>query len=412
VNIRHSLISVTGVIASQGTSFLSIIMIGKFCGPDELGDFSYLTAIGLFLGSVIGLRMEMACMATDRRAAASAVVSSSAVALVIATVLTVATVAAGHWRYLPSIALALGVFFQQALSLALASDRAYTRIAFVRAVPNGAFLIFVAMWILMLTGECRDISVSTVYGAIFLALTLFPLCHYIARAMPALKGEVTLLSESQISYARYALPITILNSVVIYATAIIMPLVFKREDAGIFALAYRIGYFAASLLSQSLGPIFRRDLMDYRAGRFGVQKNPAVAFTVLLAVVSSIMVLVSYIGLRVVVDFQMGKVWEASKSVYLLLVPYFVLMAIFGSVAQVFIVFDRQRIDLILQSANVALIFAVFGAVQVLRIDFMQAVALLSMASSAVACIGVYWAIKVAGEQKARLECVSSGYQG
>lgn len=412
MNVRHALISVIGVVASQGANFLSVILIGRLCGPDVLGDFSHLTAIGFFVGSVIGLRMETACMASDRRSAVNAAASSGAVAFAIAVVLAVAASVGGQWQLMPAIALAGGVFCQQALSFAMATDRAYTQIALAKAIPNTAFVAFAVLWMLTPAGECGATRVAGVYGAIFLVSTLLPLAFYLYRAMPLQDGALTTLSPRQVRYARYLMPSTLLNSVAIYSTAILMPIIFNSTDAGIFALAYRIGYFTASLLSQSLGNVFRRDLMDDSARKPGLWRNPAVSFSLLLAVVSTVLVLTSYVGLRVIIDFQLGKDWDLSKTVYLLLVPYFVLMAIFGSVAQVFIVFDRQRVDVLLQAASAAVIFAVFGSVWVLHIEFIQAVTLLSVAGSALACVGIWLAIRVTWEQQARQACVSSGFRG
>ena len=46
MNIKHSFVSVVGVVSSQATNFLSILLIGKLCGPAVLGHVSQLTAVG------------------------------------------------------------------------------------------------------------------------------------------------------------------------------------------------------------------------------------------------------------------------------------------------------------------------------------------------------------------------------
>ena len=45
VNVKHSVVSIAGVVLSQAANFIAVILIGKFCGPSELGYFSQLNAI-------------------------------------------------------------------------------------------------------------------------------------------------------------------------------------------------------------------------------------------------------------------------------------------------------------------------------------------------------------------------------
>ncbi|MEX3636468.1 lipopolysaccharide biosynthesis protein [Paraburkholderia sp. BR14320] len=395
MNIKHSIVSVAGVVLSQALNFVSILLIGKFCGPTALGYFSQLMAGGLFIGSVIGLRLEVACMAADKAQAVRAMTSSSAVAIMIGVALVVATAAAGHTEYIPVIGLALGVFLQQALCGALTTERKYTQIATIRFFPNAAFAVYFVGMVMFSKGEVSGTTVFNIYSWIFLASSVVPaaICLYSGRQM--IPVSFLKFSTLQIQYAKFGIPTTTLNSFVIYASAILMPMIFDHRDAGIFALAYRVGYFPASLLSQSLGAVFRRDLIDYFDGHRKDGVNPSKQFFTMLTLISISLVAACYAGLSLIIHVKMGDEWEPSMSVYLIFIPYFITMAIYGSMAQIFIVANRLKIDMVIQMVNAVSIFLIFATAHFLGVGFIESLVLLSVCGTLVASVGTYQALKI-----------------
>lgn len=395
MNIKHSFVSIAGVVLSQALNFVSILLIGKYCGPTDLGYFSQLMAGGLFIGSVIGLRLEVACMAADKATAVRAMTSSSTVAILLGVALVVATTVAGHPEYIPVIGLAFGVFLQQALCAALTTERKYTKIATIRFFPNAAFAGYFVGLMAVSKGECTGTSVFNIYSWIFLVSTFVPAAIYLFSARRMIPAAIMKFSALQVQYAKYGVPTTTLNSFVIYASAILMPMIFDHRDAGIFALAYRVGYFPASLLSQSLGAVFRRDLIDYFDGEKKGGVNPSRQFFTTLTFISVALVAACYAGLSLIIHVKMGEQWESSMSVYLLFIPYFITMAIYGSMAQVFIVVNRQKIDLMIQTANAMLIFVIFATAHFFGVGFIQTLLLLSASGTIVACVGTYQALRI-----------------
>ena len=397
VNVKHSVLSIAGVFFSQIANFVAIILIGKFCGPSELGYFSQLTAIGLFAGSLLGLRLEVACMATDRKLAVQALVSSSSVATTIALLLAGAAVVSGHTAYASTVMLAEGVFLQQALSQAMASDRKYASIAVQRAFPNVAFAVLFIVLVNVRKHTWSGSEVFAVYSFLFFASSVLPLLSYLFDSRSMLSWECLRFSRLQLDYAKFSLPATSLQSVVIYSIAILMPIAFAPHDAGVVALAYRVGYFPASLLGQSLGPVFRRDLIDFvGTGSAGNGRNPAISFSIILMPLSLALLIIGYIGLALIINFKMGDLWQPSMHVYMLFTPYFLTMAMFGSLAQVFIVFRRQKFDVMIQMMNAAGILLIFAATAVIKLDLMLVVLLLSVSGTLVASMGIYYSYAVA----------------
>jgi O-antigen/teichoic acid export membrane protein len=179
VNVKHSVVSIAGVVLSQAANFIAVILIGKFCGPSELGYFSQLNAIGLFAGSVLGLRLEVACMAADKTLAVRALVSSSCVAMAIALLLAAVAVVSGEQKYLTVVVLASGVFLQQALSSALASERKYVSIAVQRAFPNVAFAVAFVALMMLARHPWSGPDIFAVYSFVFFASAAVPLAGYL-----------------------------------------------------------------------------------------------------------------------------------------------------------------------------------------------------------------------------------------
>jgi hypothetical protein len=398
VNVKHSVVSVGGVVLSQIANFVAVILIGKFCGPSELGYFSQLNAIGLFAGSILGLRLEVACMAAEKKTALEALVSSSVVAIAIALVLAGVALVSGEHKYLSVVLLATGVFLQQALSNALASERKYGNIALQRAFPNVSFAV---LFVALMATTHRTWSGPEIflgYSTLFFVAAVVPLISYLFSARALITRQCLKFARLQLDYAKFSLPTTSLNSVVIYSIAILMPLAFEPHDAGVFALAYRVGYFPASLLSQSLGNVFRRDLIDFVEKDSGTSRgnNPATSFFRVLLPLSALLIFAGYFGLALIINFKMGDLWQQSLHVYLLFTPYFLMMAVFGSLAQVFIVFKQQKFDLMIQSMSAASIFLIFGATHLFKLDFMQVVLLLSLSGTLIAIMGIYCSVNVA----------------
>ncbi|WP_248295065.1 hypothetical protein [Paraburkholderia sp. UYCP14C] len=350
---------------------------------------------GLFAGTLIGLRLEVACLAADKTVAVRAMTSASVVAIGIGLALVVATIVAGHAEYVPVVGLAFGVFLQQALCAALTSERKYTKIATIRFFPNAVFAICFVCLMALSKGVCTGTSIFNVYSWIFLASNFALAAVYLYSARRMIPATFMKFSALQIQYAKYGVPTITLNSFVIYALAILIPMVFDHRDAGIFALAYRVGYFPASLLSQSLGGVFRRDMVDYFDGERTDGVNPSRQFFTMLTFISLALVAACYAGLSLIIDLKMGKEWETSMSVYALFVPYFITMAIYSSMSQVFLVVNRQKIDLVNQSANAALIVLSLATAHFFGVSFIHTVLLISVGGTIVASVGTYQALKI-----------------
>ncbi|WP_233855672.1 hypothetical protein [Paraburkholderia sp. HD33-4] len=351
---------------------------------------------GFFVGTVIGLRLEVACLAADKTLAVRAMTSASAVAIMIGLALVVATTVAGHAEYIPVVGLAFGVFLQQALCAALTSERKYTKIAAIRFFPNALF----GVWFVCLTGlskgEYTGTSIFNVYSCIFLASNFALAAIYLYAARKMIPAAFMKFSALQIRYAKYGVPTVTLNSFVIYASAILIPMVFDHRDAGIFALAYRVGYFPASLLSQSLGAVFRRDLVDYFDGEEKAGVNPSKQFFTMLTLISLALVAACYAGLSLIIHLKMGKEWEPSMSVYAIFVPYFIAMTIYSSMAtQIFVVVNRLKIDLVNQTLNALLILLSLGAAHFFGVEFIHTLLLISVGGTIVASVGSYQALKI-----------------
>ncbi|MNT19238.1 hypothetical protein D3C72_1544890 [compost metagenome] len=119
-----------------------MFLIGKNFGPANLGRYSFLVAIALFIGSGIGLRYELACVSRQSESAMIAFIHACALAALLSVLLIFIAVPIYGSVALAVVAMAFSVFLQNALGFVLNTKERYLGMALVRLMPNLVFLIF------------------------------------------------------------------------------------------------------------------------------------------------------------------------------------------------------------------------------------------------------------------------------
>lgn len=84
INPRDSIVSLAGVVMGQIALFVSIFVIGRRFGPESLGHFNYLLALASFVGTLLALRYELACVDDSPRESFNALVNVTALGLMVA----------------------------------------------------------------------------------------------------------------------------------------------------------------------------------------------------------------------------------------------------------------------------------------------------------------------------------------
>jgi O-antigen/teichoic acid export membrane protein len=96
IRLRDSAVSMAGVVTGQIALFLCISLIGRLRGPEALGHFNYLLALGTFAGTLLALRFELACVTDSPRQSFSAFVNVLALSCGVTAIATIVMMVSAH----------------------------------------------------------------------------------------------------------------------------------------------------------------------------------------------------------------------------------------------------------------------------------------------------------------------------
>lgn len=141
IRLRDSVVSMAGVVTGQIALFLCISLIGRLRGPEALGHFNYLLALGTFAGTLLALRFELACVTDSPRQSFDAFVNVMALSGGVTALALVVMEASGHGELLMVGGYAFACFTQIAAGSYLNSLRRYELIAASRFAVNLSFAL-------------------------------------------------------------------------------------------------------------------------------------------------------------------------------------------------------------------------------------------------------------------------------
>ncbi|MFS8977560.1 hypothetical protein PO002_24115 [Cupriavidus necator] len=392
--IRNSLIAMTGVIGGQLANFGVMFLIGKNFGPANLGRYSFLVAIALFIGSGIGLRYELACVSRQSESAMIAFIHACVLAALLSVLLIFIAVPIYGSVALAVVAMAFSVFLQNALGFVLNTRERYLGMALVRLMPNLVFLIFLIIAYGIGFNESIEPHVFELHALMAALITVasIPLFVSFPNIHRARMG-VRFFRENY-GFAKYGFPAILLNSCIIYAVPLGIPVIYGKEVAGIFALGYRVGMFPVALFTQSIGAVLRRDLLDHNDSKTAFRK--VSEYLVIVALVALISIGAIYIGIDMLVRQELGEKWKDVIPFFTILAPSFVAAAVFGPISQVFIVFRNQRHELLLQLASAVAVLLIFASAWQGDFQPRMTASLLSLSTTVFAVLGVLAALRLA----------------
>lgn len=392
--IRNSLIAMAGVIGGQLANFGVMFLIGKNFGPANLGRYSFLVAIALFIGSGIGLRYELACVSRQSESAMSAFIHACALAALLSILLISIAVPIYGGVALAVIAMAFSVFLQNALGFVLNTAERYLGMALVRLMPNLVFLVFLIIASGIGFNERIEPHVFELHALIATLITVASIPWFVVfRNIPRASMGIRFFRENY-GFAKYGFPAILLNSCIIYAMPICIPVLYGKEVAGIFALGYRVGMFPVALFTQSIGAVLRRDLLDNNYSKTAFKKVSEYLGIVTLVALLSIGAI--YIGIDMLVRQALGGKWKDVIPFFTILAPSFVAAAVFGPISQVFIVFRSQRHEFLLQLASAVAVLLIFASAWQGNFQPKMTASLLSLSTTVFAVLGVLAALRLA----------------
>src|SRR6266702_3380006 len=397
LRLRDSVVSMAGVVAGQIALFLCISLIGRLQGPEALGHFNYLLALGTFSGTLLALRFELACVTDSPRQSFSAFINVMALSCGVTAIAMIVTLLNAHGELLIIGGYAFACFVQLAAGSYLNSLRRYELIAASRLLVNLSFLLCLIAALGFKT--IGSLDVFAIYTAINLVLSAGMLTGVLLhgrrhRYSFALSRR---FFADNVRFAKYILPSTICGSVLTYALAIVIPRWFDAESAGYFAAAYRLGFFPVSLIGQSLGGVFRRDAIGAVARHDAASMLPKVFLTYArsLALLALGYAVGGALLFAPLVRLLFGARCTGASGFFYALIPLFAFQMIYVPLSQIFLATREQRVDLSFQlSCGVVLIGVLFVA-KAMNLSVHSSVQVFSLAGTVMMILGVMLTFRV-----------------
>ncbi|MGO4326324.1 lipopolysaccharide biosynthesis protein [Cupriavidus sp. 2TAF22] len=343
--IKDSAVALGSTVTAQLLFFACVAVIARSYGPEALGVFNGDVALGMFLGTILAFRYELACV-SDSRAIS---LTSLRHALTLASA---STIALGILLYFlfskyTVVVFAMSFFAQQAVAHYLNSLRHYVAIAFLRVLVNALLLAS----LITAPKIFGSVEINPFYEFAFVTLTLSTasvfLILFFNRKCRNTISFYRFIHEN-LRFASYTLPATLLASVSLYALSILVPRWFDAIAAGYFAAAYRFGAFPVSLIAQSIGGVLRRDAVS------AVAKGAPLLtvlrpYAAMLSILAAAYVIAGITLYTTLVSLFLGEKWQHSAIYFHALMPFFALQLIYIPLSQVFLATKSQRIDLLIQ---------------------------------------------------------------
>lgn len=389
VRVKDSIVSLAGVLSAQIVLFGAVSFLGKHYGPSVLGQFNSYMAFGMLVGTVLGLRYELACVDPDPRKCLVALSNSVALAAVGAAALLCILWGVGRFEYVSVVAYAAAFFLSQAVSLTLNGLRKYYLIAASRVLVNSVFFLFV-----LVSSPSYLTSETTL---LFLSAVTFAVCG--AMALKVFKDEKVVFAAPSLRFffdnqrfPKFTLPGTLLGSVVNYSLPIVIPVWYGGEAAGYFAIAYRFGYFPISLIAQSLGGVIRRDAMSALSDESDGHslENVLLQYLKVLLVMLLGYVLFFVLFFRSAIVWYFGEQWATSADIFIAMIPLFAVQFIYIPMSQVFLATGHQKADFIVQVASFCILLGSLLISRLMGFELVQMIHFFSASGAAVLLLGLF----------------------
>ncbi|MFM0362146.1 lipopolysaccharide biosynthesis protein [Paraburkholderia sediminicola] len=405
IRLRDSVVSMAGVVTGQVALFLCISLIGRLRGPEALGHFNYLLALGTFAGTLLALRFELACVTDSPRQSFSAFAHVLALSCGASVTVVIVMVVSGHAELLIVGGYSFAYFVQLAAGSYLNSLRRYGLIAASRFIVNLSFFLFLV--VALAFKAINSLDAFETYTAINLVISVAMLIGVLLHGRR--HGYPFALSRrffaDNVRFAKYILPSTLCGSVLTYSLAIIIPRWFDAESAGYFAAAYRLGFFPVSLIGQSLGGVFRRDVITAVARHDAASVLPKVFVTYAqsLALLALGYAAGGTLLFAPLVRLFFGTRWSGASGFFYALVPLFAFQMIYVPLSQIFLATREQRLDFAFQLCCGVVMMGVLFVAKAMNLPVHSSVLMFSLAGTAMMIFGVMLTFRVMSVSAARL---------
>lgn len=359
---RNVLTLMTGTSLAQAIPIAISPILTRLYSPDEFGRFALYMAVAMIASVLVTGRYELAILLPrqDRDAlhiAALAIALSIAISAVllivviifaypIATLLGDATLA--PWLYwVPASTLLLGVY--QSLNYWSNRKAQYKRLAISRTVQSTGVALAQ-----MGSGYAGSGAVGLLGGQVagqvlatsVLALLIWREDFRQIRALKAARSFA--LARKYINFPKYLIVAHGFNTASGQMPVLLLSALFNTTAAGFFTLTQRVMAAPMSLIANALGDVFRQEASQAYIHQGNCEEIYKKTFKRLL-LISILPFAIFFYAAPELFALVFGEQWRAAGEYARILTPMAFLQFITSPLSSMFMIAEKQRLDLIWQ---------------------------------------------------------------
>jgi O-antigen/teichoic acid export membrane protein len=368
---RHLAAVFSGAVLAQAFPILAAPLITRLCGPAELGQFSLWFGVVGILSLLSTLRLEAAmflevslrrqrlCLENVMRAAATVALLASAAGL-LAVLLRWAPALQLSWPGALTLGTAAWLTAYLVTWQAYASAHSAFELGAKVKVAGSAAIVVAQLALLALYPHGAALVVGHVMGlvvAIGLSQRLLPLARARLRLVWQRRHRVFLRRHER--FWKFALPSSLLNSLVSNLPLFLIGVRFGAEAAGLYALTQRVLYAPVSLVASSVLEVFKRQCAeDFR--QLGNCRATYRQTAKLLAALGCLPCLILLLAAPQLFCAVFGDKWWTAGELGRLMAPLYFLNFVASPLSYVFFIVGRQKQELRWQCALMVMTLGAF----------------------------------------------------
>lgn len=377
-------------MAGQLIMLLALPLIAMGYGPEEVGEYNFLFSSGYLLACLLCFRLELGILKEREEDALLASRICNRIALtslffLFCLMLLFSQRSSSDFLYI----LFLGAFWHLvAIGHYLSVQRRYLTLSIIRIVPALFFLIVLAYSVLFEI-HVPIFDLHAVSWVLFVVLFLFFLV--VGKGKNAVVINYGLCRSFFHKHRRllyYQLPADLLCDITRFVMPLLIPLFYGNHAAGLYMVASKLLFFPLTLLSTSLGVVFRREAIAvfYQKEKFLLIFKSVL---MLLFVVMMLYIVGSYFFVRPVMQLLFSDVWIDAIDIAMAMIPSVAMSIMYETLSHVFFILNRQHYHLMVYGTILLVAMLIVTASSYLEIGFLDSLYLFSWSIFIIQFIGV-----------------------
>lgn len=370
---RNVLTLMTGTTLAQAIPIAISPILTRLYSPEEFGRFALYMAVASIASVLVTGRYELAILLPRRdkdalHIAALAMVLSAAISAVLLLVVLffaqpiaalLGDAALAPWLYwVPASTLLLGLY--QSLNYWSNRKAQYKRLAISRTVQSGS-----AALAQLGSGYAGSGAVGLVGGQItgqvlatsVLARLIWREDHRAIQALRPLRGLA--LARKYINFPKYLIVAHGFNTASGQMPVLLLSALFNTAAAGFFTLTQRVMAAPMSLIANALGDVFRQEASQayIHQGQCKVIYQKTFKRLLLISVVPFT---IFFFAAPALFSWVFGEQWRVAGEYAQILTPMAFLQFITSPLSSMYMIAEKQKIDLLWQICLLTLVAASF----------------------------------------------------